>query len=29
MATRYTIAACDQRAQPLLTRLWTRVKTGR
>jgi putrescine transport system substrate-binding protein len=29
MATLYTIAARDQRTQRLLTRLWTRVKTGR
>lgn len=29
MATLYTITARDQRAQRLLTRLWTKVKTGR
>jgi putrescine transport system substrate-binding protein len=29
MATLYTIAARDQRTQRLVTRLWTKVKTGR
>src|SRR5262245_53963490 len=29
MATLYTVAARDQRTQRLVTRLWTKVKTGR
>jgi hypothetical protein len=28
MAKLYTVGARDQRAQRLLNRLWTRIKTG-